>query len=117
MRAVLASLILLVCAAPTPAQDLPTMTFASAAAADWVTTYRHMPYAREENPLLRWLDEKPKTMIALGVGLDVASAYGWKRLTRKHPKWQKAGLYSAAAFRTFLAIRNTRRLQHLKRHR
>jgi peptidoglycan/LPS O-acetylase OafA/YrhL len=95
------------------AQDLPTVTFAVAASADWVTTYRHMPHAREDNPLLRWIDHKPATMVALGASLDVATVYGWKTLTRNHRKWQAVGLYSAAAVRAFLAVRNTRRLHRI----
>lgn len=111
-------LALVLSATPVVAQDLqlPTIAFASAASADWVTTYRHMPYAREENPMLRWLDHKPAAMVAVGAGLDVASVYGWKKLTRHHRKWQTIGLYSAAAFRTFLAVRNTRRLHRLQHH-
>ena len=91
--------------------QLPTVAFASAAAADWATTHENMKYFREANPALRWLDHKPKTMIALGVGIDVASYYGWLALTRNRPKLRAAGLYSAAAVRSFIAIRNVRILQ------
>ena len=99
------------------AQDriqLPTVAFASAATADWMTTHENMKHFREANPLLRWLDHKPKTMIALGAGIDVASYYGWRAITRNRPKLRAVGLYTAAAVRTFIAVRNVRILQ---RHR
>lgn len=99
------------------AQDrlqLPTVAFASAATADWMTTHENMKHFREANPLLRWLDHKPKTMIALGAGIDAASYYGWRAFTRNRPKLRAAGLYTAAAVRTFIAVRNVRILH---RHR
>ena len=99
------------------AQDrlhLPTVAFASAATADWMTTHENLKYFREANPVLRWLDHKPKTMIAVGAGLDAASYYGWRALTRKRPKLRAAGLYAATAVRTFIALRNVR---ILKQHR
>ena len=94
--------------------QLPTIAFASAATADWMTTHENMKYFREANPILSWLDHKPNTMIAVGAGIDVASYYGWRAVTRNHPKLRATGLYAAAAVRTFIAIRNVR---ILKQHR
>ena len=110
-----AALLCLVLPTDVAAQDrlhLPTVAFASAATADWMTTHENLKYFREANPVLRWLDHKPKMMIAVGSGLDVASYYGWRALTRKRPKLRAAGLYAATAVRTFIAIRNVRILKH-----
>jgi len=110
-------LLALVVATDAAAEDrtqLPTVAFASAATADWITTHENMKYFREANPILSWLDHKPNTMIALGAGIDVASFYGWRAVTRNRPKLRAAGLYAAAAVRTFIAVRNMR---VLKQHR
>lgn len=99
-----------------PTFDLPTAAFATAAAADWASTYRMLSQtnARESNPLIRWADDTPAAMIALGASMDVAAVYGWKQITRNHRNWQKVGLYGATALRTFFAVRNTRRLQQYR---
>ena len=94
--------------------QLPTLAFASAATADWMTTHENMKYFREANPMLRWLDHKPNAMIAVGAGIDVASYYGWRAMTKNRPKLRAAGLYTAAAVRSFIAIRN---VHILKKHR
>ena len=88
--------------------DLPTLAFASGAATDWVTTYRNRNYFREANPVIAWLDHKPVAMIGLGVGIDAAGVYAWRRVTRNHKKLQAIGLYSAAAVRVAVAYRNDR---------
>ena len=88
--------------------DLPTVAFASGAATDWVTTYRNRTYFREANPVIGWLDHKPAAMIGLGVGIDVAGVYAWRRVTRNHKKLQAIGLYTAAAVRVAIAYRNDR---------
>ena len=110
----LLSVVLTADAAAQIRTQLPTVAFASAATADWMTTHENLKYFREANPMLRWLDHKPKAMIAVGSGLDVASYYGWRALTRNRPKLRTAGLYTAAAIRTFIAVRNVR---ILKQHR
>lgn len=116
MRYLLAIAVLLLWASSASAQklDLPTVAFASAATADWVTTHENMKYFHEANPMLSWLDHKPNAMIAVGVGMDVATYYGWSKLTKNKPKLRAIGLYSAAAFRVFIAARNVR---HLQKHR
>ena len=97
---------ILATAQPARAQDLAMVAFASGATADWVSTHENVKYFREGNPLLRWLDHKPKAMIALGAGMDAASVYGWHKLTKNHPKWRKVGLYGAAAVRVWITYRN-----------
>lgn len=98
----------LAAAVPADAQDLATIGFAGSATADWISTYENVKYFREANPLLRWLDHKPKAMIGLGAGMDAATVYAWHRLMRNHPKWRKAGLYGAAAVRVWITYRNVR---------
>jgi hypothetical protein len=88
--------------------DVPTVAFASGAATDWVTTYRNRNYFRESNPVIAWLDHKPVAMIGLGVAIDTAGVYGWRRLTRNHTRLRAAGLYAAAAARFAIAYRNDR---------
>ena len=114
LRAVVLMSVLATDAAAQDRIQLPTVAFASAATADWMTTHENLKHFREANPLLRWLDHKPKTMIAVGAGIDVATYYGWRALTRNRPKLRAAGLYTAAAVRTFSAVRNVR---ILKQHR
>ena len=95
--------------------ELPTVAFASGAATDWVTTYRNRTYFREANPIIAWLDHKPVAMIGLGVGIDVASVYAWRRVTRNHKKLQAIGLYTAAAVRVAIAYRNDRMRRSIRR--
>jgi hypothetical protein len=88
--------------------DLPTVTFASSAATDWVTTYRNRNYFHEGNPAISWLEHKPAAMIGLGVAIDAGGLYGWNRLTRNHRRLRAFGLYAAAAARLAVAYRNDR---------
>ena len=90
------------------ALDLPSVAFASGAATDWVTTYRNRNYFREGNPMIAWLDHKPRAMIGLGVAIDAAGVYGWQRLTRNRKRLRAVGLYVAAAARVAVAVRNDR---------
>ena len=88
--------------------DLPTVTFASSAATDWVTTYRNRNHFHEGNPAIAWLEHKPAAMIGLGAAIDTAGIYGWRRLTRNHRRLRAIGLYAAAAARLAVAYRNDR---------
>ena len=107
-----AVVLFLVCAATGEARgqelDLPTVAFASSAAADWVTTYRNRNYFREGNPVIGWLDHKPVAMIGLGAAIDTAGVYGWRRMTRNHRRLRAIGLYAATAARVAIAYRNDR---------
>lgn len=109
---------LLLTAAPAAAQDLkwPTAVFTAGATADWVSTHRNMKYFREVNPLIRWLDHKPSAMVAVGAAMDAGAYVAWYKLTNNHRKWRVIGLYSAAAFRFYVAARNIRIYQKHKPH-
>jgi hypothetical protein len=96
------------CDASAQELDVPTIAFASSAATDWVTTYRNRNYFREGNPAIAWLDDKPVAMIGLGMAIDTAGVYSWRRLTRNHRRLRAVGLYAAAAARFAIAFRNDR---------
>ena len=97
------------------ALDVPTVAFMSGAASDWVTTYRNRNYFREGNPMIAWLDHRPAAMIGVGVAIDAAGVYGWKRLTRNRKRLRAVGLYAAAAARVAVAVRNERMRRLAKR--
>lgn len=119
--------------AQTPATDplkAPSIAFAAAAAADWVTTYRFLSeaqkcdlpnrlergepfcvYKREKNPMLRPLDKHPVGLVAAGAAIDAASLLIARKIGKRHPKLVKGALYGATAFRGFLAARNEIHLQ------
>jgi hypothetical protein len=89
----------------------PTIAASLASAADWASTYHALKnyQVRESNPLLRPLDRTPGRLITMGAAIDVASFSAWNMtMGRKHPKIAAAGLWGAAAFRTYLAIHNLR---------
>jgi hypothetical protein len=110
IRFVIVVLAVFACRGEAGAQqlDLPTVAFASSAAADWVTTYRNRNYFREANPVIGWLDHKPVAMIGLGAAIDTAGVYGWRRMTRNHTRLRAVGLYAATAARIAIAYRNDR---------
>jgi hypothetical protein len=105
---VLMAILAVSCEASGQELDVPTVAFASSAATDWVTTYRNRNYFREGNPVIAWLDHKPAAMIGLGMAIDTAGVYGWRRLTRNHKRLRAVGLYAAAATRLAVAYRNDR---------
>ena len=89
----------------------PTIAASAAAAADWASTYHTLKNyrTREINPLLRPLDHRPGAMITVGAALDVGLVATWNMTVgRKNEKVAAVGLWSMAAFRTFLAIHNIR---------
>lgn len=93
---------------------LPTTIFAAAAAADWATTYHGLKNyrLRETNPLLRSLDHSPGKMVLLGGAIDVGATAAWHyAMAKRHPRVAAAGLWSMAAFRTYLAVHNLRNQQ------
>lgn len=87
---------------------LPTMVFAAGAAADWTSTFHALDDGcKEDNILINRFQKRPGVMIATGIGIDVAGAWAWNHYVgRNHPTLAKVGLYAAAAFRAYLAIRN-----------
>jgi hypothetical protein len=123
--------LLVVCAGPVSAQQittqsepsapglrLPTTVFASAAAADWATTYYGIKHfqLRETNPLLRRFDRTPAKMVLLGAAIDVGAVAAWNyTMGRKHPRVAAAGLWTMTAFRAYLAFHNSRNIQRSAR--
>lgn len=89
-----------------------TITFASAALADAISTYRFLSAGTltETNPLLMKLGkQQPLRTVGAMVVLNAAEAYAWNRIVgRKHPKWARAGLYIMAAHRAWLAYKGTK---------
>jgi hypothetical protein len=95
------------------ADDLrvPTIAASAAAAADWGTTYHALKYyrVREVNPLLRPFERDPGAMISLGAAIDAGVVSAWNlSIGRRHERIAVAGLWTMAAFRTYLAIHNLR---------
>ena len=110
---VLAAGVCVACPRPATADDLrvPTIAASAAAAADWASTYHALKYyrVREVNPLLRPFDREPGAMISLGAAIDTGLVSVWNvSMGGRHERIAAAGLWSMAAFRTYLAIHNLR---------
>jgi len=89
----------------------PTIAASAAAAADWATTYHALKFyrLREANPALRPLDRDPAAMVAVGAAMDVGLVALWNTsVGQRHERLAAAGLWTMAAFRTYLAIHNLR---------
>jgi hypothetical protein len=103
---------------PTDGLRLPTTLFASAAAADWATTYygiKHF-HLRETNPLIRRFERTPAKMVLIGAAIDVGALTAWNyTMGRKHPRIAAAGLWTMTAFRAYLAFHNSRNMQRSAR--
>jgi len=94
-----------------PELKLPTIIWASAASADWMTTYHfssdYRDLLHETNPLISGLDRHPAWLVAAGASIDAATWWAGNRLFgRSHPRWLQAALYGGAAFRVYLAAYN-----------
>lgn len=90
---------------------LPTAVFASAAGADWASTYiTNTRYGMiEQNPMINRLQDRPTLMVAAGAALDMAGVAAWNHWIGKHHSRVAAlGLYAAAAGRLYLTQRNMR---------
>jgi len=114
-RFVLVACVLGLTASRAQAQDhltRPTITFAAAATADWITTYRFLssPYGiPEANPMLAFTHARPVPTVLAGTAMDVAGVYAWRRFVGpRHQRIARVGLYAAAGFRVWLAARNVR---------
>jgi hypothetical protein len=111
---------LCVCLAPGAAwaQDtnslkLPTIVAATAATADWTTTYHALTHYRvhETNPLLKPLDS-PGGIVSVGAAIDIGGITAWNLMMgQSHPRLASAGLWAMAAFRGYLAFHNWRNEQ------
>ena len=97
---------------------MPTAIFASAAAADWTTTYYGIKHyrLRETNPLIRRFERTPAKMVFIGAAIDVGAVTAWNyAMGRKHPRIAAAGLWGMTAFRAYLAFHNSRNMHRSER--
>ena len=104
--------------AQSPSLRLPTIVASSAAAADWITTYHALTNykVRETNPLLRPWYDSPGQMISVGAMIDLGGVTAWNlAMGPRHPRLAVAGLWTMAAFRSYLAIHNLRNEQRAPR--
>ena len=101
-----------------PSVKLPTTVASIAAAADWASTYHAMTnfHVRETNLLLQPFQKSPGKLVAVGAAIDVGTYSAWNMLVApKHPKVAAAGMWSMAAFRTFLVFHNLKNEQRALR--
>lgn len=115
MKTALVLAFLLTLSTPAVAQDrLAAGLFASAATADWITTYHNtaIRHGGEGNPTIKWLLPHPVAMIALGATIDAAGGLAWWKLTASHRRWRTVGFVAATGVRLYIAQRNMR-VSHL----
>ena len=96
----------------------PTIAASVAAAADWASTYYAVKYfkVRELNPIINSLQHEPAQMISMGAVLDAGIVSVWNMgIGRKNQRLAVAGLWTMAAFRTYLAIHNLRNTRKAER--
>jgi hypothetical protein len=120
----IAALVLLAALLPTlaMAQDrplrAPTIAASAAAAADWASTYYAVKYfkVRELNPFINSLQHEPARMVSMGAMIDAGIVSAWNLgIGRKNERLAVAGLWTMAAFRTYLAFHNLRNTQRAER--
>ena len=96
----------------------PTIAASAAAAADWASTYYAVKYfkVRELNPLINSMQHEPARMISMGAMLDAGIVSAWNfGIGRQNQRVAVAGLWTMAAFRTYLAIHNLRNTRKAER--
>jgi len=96
----------------------PTIAASAAAAADWASTYYAIKYfkVREMNPLINSMQHEPGRMISMGAVLDAGIVSAWNLgIGRRNQRVAIAGLWTMAAFRTYLAIHNLRNTRKAER--
>jgi hypothetical protein len=98
---------------------IPAALWAGAVTADQITTFqfssRYSGLLRERNPLIRGLDGHPAWLVAAGTTLDAATGWAaYRFLGRSHPRLLKVAFYSAAAYRTYLAVYNIQMMRHAR---
>jgi hypothetical protein len=99
---------LVLLAAPLAAQSLPaSLTFATAATADWVSTVQAIHRGGvEANPLIAWAGT-PTHIVAVGVAEDALGFYLVQHfLAPHHPRLLSIGLYASSALRIGLMQSN-----------
>ena len=82
--------------------------YAGAATLDYHSTYQSMKVGiPESNPLGRFTEGKPGATVLVGASIDaVVTPLLYRWLGKEHPQLTTVLLYSAAAFRTHLAVGN-----------
>jgi hypothetical protein len=111
---VIATSVLLLVTSSAVAQEMPTehkvglSVYAGAAILDYHSTYKSMKVGNSEsNPLGRFTEGKPGATVLVGASIDaVVTPLLYRWLGRKHPNLTTVLLYTAAAFRTNLAVAN-----------
>jgi len=111
---VIATLVLLLVSSSAFAQEMPIehkvglSLYAGAATLDYHSTYRSMKVGiPESNPLGRFTEGKPGATVLVGASVDaVVTPLLYRWLGKKHPNLTTVLLYTAAAFRTNLAVGN-----------
>jgi hypothetical protein len=97
---------------------VPTIAASAAAAADWASTYYAVKYfhVRELNPFINQMQHEPARMISMGAAIDAGIVSAWNLgMGRKNERVAIAGLWTMAAFRTYLAIHNLRNTRKAER--
>lgn len=100
----------------TPALKTPLAVWASAVAADQITTYwfssEYGDQIREANPLIRPLDRHPFLLVTTGAAIDAASGWAaFRFLGPRHPTLAKIVFYGAAGYRMYLVAHNIRMMR------
>lgn len=113
-RVVIATLVLLLVSSAALAQEMRTehkvglSLYVGAATLDYHSTYQSMKVGiPESNPLGRFTEGKPGATVLVGASIDaVVTPLLYRWLGKEHPQLTTVLLYSAAAFRTHLAVGN-----------
>lgn len=113
-------LVLVFCATTVQAEPLviPLSVYAAAASADLHSMYRGLQYqgVREANPLGAWLSDNPEQLVVFSSLAEAGTVYAVHRLWgKRHPRWERVILYTAAAGRIAIAARNYRGVAQLQR--
>jgi hypothetical protein len=98
---------------------MPMAIWATAVAADQLTTYRfssgYRDLLHETNPLVSGLDQHPALLVAAGTAIDAATAWAaYRLLSKRHPRLLKMAFYGAAAYRTYLAAYNVEMMRQAR---
>jgi len=99
---------------------IPAIVWAAGVASDQATTYqfssRYPNILHEQNPFIQGLDGHPMWLVAAGTAIDASTGWAvYHFLGPRHPRLVRIAFYSAAAYRTYLAIHNVRMMQQAQR--
>src|SRR5205814_8850999 len=95
---------------------IPAIVWAMGVATDQATTYqfssRYPNVLHEQNPFIQGLDRHPVWLVAAGTAIDATTGWAvYHFLGPRHPRLVRIAFYSAAAYRTYLAVHNVRMMQ------